>query len=122
VKIEHIASEIGVASRTGQRPPARKIEGESAKPSHSLGWIETTAGDRPVAEATLDDFKRLINGLGLGLAFSENPENGQPVITVFDSHTGAIIRQIPPQEIQAILRQVRSNKALSTGLLVSRHL
>ena len=122
MRIGQIPSEAGLPGPTGKRVSARKTDDESSRPSHNLGWTEIISANPQVVETTLDDFKQLVNGLGLKLDFSKDPETGQTVITVFDSHTGEIIRQIPPQELQAILRNVRSNKALSSGLFVSRHL
>jgi flagellar protein FlaG len=60
----------------------------------------------------------VINGYGLGLAFSSDDVTGQQIITVYDLETGEVVRQIPPKEVVAFLRQFHQSK----GLIVSRRL
>lgn len=60
----------------------------------------------------------VVNGYGLGLAFSLDDVTGQQIITVYDLESGEVVRQIPPKEVVAFLRQFQQSK----GLFVSRRL
>jgi flagellar protein FlaG len=132
VKVSSISSEVGLATRTTEKPApnrekpapnsAESASVASAKRSQKVEWPETIGINFEVSEKTLQQLKPLINGFGLGLEFSQDPQTGQRIITVYDLKTGAVIRQIPPKEILAILRRVQHNQALSAGLFVSRRL
>ena len=60
----------------------------------------------------------IVNGLGLGLQFAVDDATGRSIIRVYDVETGEVIRQIPPQEVLAFLRQYESQR----GLFFSRKL
>jgi hypothetical protein len=59
----------------------------------------------------------VVNGLGLGLEFSVDKDTGVTIIKVLDVETGKVIRQIPPEEVVAFMRQFEKN-----GPLLSRWL
>jgi uncharacterized FlaG/YvyC family protein len=122
VKVSSISTEVGLATRTTEKPTPKHSENAGTNGSHKIEWPETIGVNIEVSEKTLQEFKPLVNGLGLGIAFSEDPETGQRVITVYDLKTGAVIRQMPPKEILAVLRQVQHNNALLAGLFLSRRL
>ena len=52
----------------------------------------------------------MINGQGRGLRFSVDKETGQHIITVIDTESGEVIRQIPPGEVLNFLRQLEHRK------------
>jgi FlaG protein len=61
----------------------------------------------------------VINGLDLNLKFFKG-EDGQTIIEVYDAKTGKVIRQIPPEDALAFLRQVAGAQSLQAGQLISR--
>jgi flagellar protein FlaG len=54
----------------------------------------------------------VVNGLGIGLEFSVDKETGVTVIKVLDIETGEVVRQIPPEEVLAFMRQFEKNGPL----------
>jgi uncharacterized FlaG/YvyC family protein len=52
----------------------------------------------------------VINGEGLGLKFFYDREAGVRVIQVVDEESGAVVRQIPPDEVVDFMRQFRETK------------
>jgi flagellar protein FlaG len=68
-----------------------------------------------------DAFRRsqpIVNGTGLSLEFSVDADTGTHVIKVIDRNSGDVVRQIPPEEVLAFLRQLQDSK----GNFVSRKL
>jgi uncharacterized FlaG/YvyC family protein len=125
MKLDPISSEVGLATRTSEKPTLKKpvaASTQNATPSPKTNGPGTIGINAGTAAKSLQDLTPLVNGLGLGLEFSTDPETGQKVIKVLDLKTGATIRQIPPQEVLAFLRQIQNNKTLASGVLVSRHL
>jgi flagellar protein FlaG len=59
----------------------------------------------------------VVNGLGMSLEFSVDKETGATIIKVLDVETGQVVRQIPPEEVLAFMRQFEKN-----GPLLSRWL
>jgi hypothetical protein len=60
----------------------------------------------------------VINGEGLGIQFETDSATGTTVIRVVDLESGAVVRQIPSEEVLNFLRQFESVK----GKLFSRML
>jgi flagellar protein FlaG len=89
---------------TKKSPSAEPINPAQVELDH--GRNSTQASVRPV-----------VNGLGLGLEFSVDKETGATIIKVLDIETGEVVRQIPPEEVLAFMRQFDKN-----GLLLSRWL
>lgn len=68
-----------------------------------------------------DAFRRsqpIVNGTGLSLEFSVDADTDTQVIKVIDRNSGDVVRQIPPEEVLAFLRQLQDSK----GYFVSRKL
>jgi flagellar protein FlaG len=49
----------------------------------------------------------VVNGLGLGLKFSYDSAADTRVIQVVEQETGHVVRQIPPEEMVELMRQLR---------------
>ena len=125
MKLDPILSDVGFATQTIEKPALKKpvtASTQDATRSLKIRWPQTIGINPEITAKSLQDLKPVVNGLGLGLEFSTDPETGQKVIKVLDLKTGAIIRQIPPEEMLAFLRQIQNNKMLAPGVLVSRHL
>ena len=68
-------------------------------------------------DSTQAPVRPVVNGLGLELHFSVDKDTRVTIIKVVDSETGEVVRQIPPEKILALMRQMHDK-----GLLVSRWL
>jgi flagellar protein FlaG len=79
-------------------------------------------GDKPPSveldhrqDATQQAVRPVVNGLGMGLEFSIDKDTGITVIKVLNVETGEVVRQIPPEEVLAFMREFEKN-----GPLLSR--
>jgi flagellar protein FlaG len=72
--------------------------------------------DRAIKE--LQDF---VDGLGRSLSFRRDDSIDKSVITVRDTQTNQVVRQIPSEEVVAISRQIRDELAeMRAGLLMDK--
>ena len=79
------------------------------------------ASDTNIVRATqqLNDFIRQI---GRNLEFTVDESSGKVIITVRESESGKIIRQIPPQELLSIASLINKNflsHSIPTGILLA---
>ncbi len=74
-------------------------------------------GSDPSQDSTRRPVRPVVNGLGMGLEFSVDKDTGVTIIKVLDVETGEVVRQIPPEEVVAFMRQFEKN-----GPLLSRYL
>ncbi len=67
----------------------------------------------------MEDLQAYVDGLGRSLSFQRDDSIDKNVITVVDSSTNQVVRQIPSEEVVAIARQLRDELAdLRAGLLM----
>ena len=72
--------------------------------------------DKAIAE--LQDF---VDGLGRSLSFRRDESIEKSVITVRDTQTNQVVRQIPSEEVIAISRQIRDEMMeMRAGLLMDK--
>jgi flagellar protein FlaG len=72
--------------------------------------------DKAIAE--LQDF---VDGLGRSLSFRRDDSIDKNVITVRDTQTNQVVRQIPSEEVVAISRQIRDEMMeMRAGLLLEK--
>ena len=72
--------------------------------------------DKAIAE--LQDF---VDGLGRSLSFRRDDSIDKNVITVRDTQTNQVVRQIPSEEVIAISRQIRDEMIeMRAGLLMDK--
>ena len=81
----------------------------------------TQAGNTNVMRATqqVNDF---IRQTGRNLEFTVDESSGKVIITVRESESGKIIRQIPPQELLSIARLISKNflsHSVPSGILLA---
>ena len=81
----------------------------------------TQAGNTSVMRATqqVNDF---IRQTGRNLEFTVDESSGKVIITVRESESGKIIRQIPPQELLSIARLISKNflsHSVPSGILLA---
>ena len=73
--------------------------------------------DQAIAE--LQDF---VEGLGRSLSFSQDESIDRSVITVRDTQTNQVVRQIPSEEVVAIARQLREDMMeFRAGMLMDQN-
>ena len=71
-------------------------------------------------DAAMEELRGFIEGLGRDLSFSRDEGLQKSIITVFDSNTKEVIRQIPSEEVVAIARQIKTDlDELRAGLLIN---
>ena len=71
-------------------------------------------------DAAIEELRGFIEGLGRDLSFSRDEGLEKSIITVFDSNTKEVVRQIPSEEVVAIARQIKSDlDELRSGLLIN---
>ncbi len=92
--------------------------------SNPLGKKAPVNGDKPPSvelghnqSATQQSVRPVVNGLGMGLEFSIDKDTGVTVIKVLNVETGEVVRQIPPEEVLAFMREFEKN-----GPLLSRRI
>jgi flagellar protein FlaG len=89
-----------------------------------LGQGKTSSSpDKADLSKTVDKINELIQGMQRELQFSVDDASGRTVVTVRDSRTREVIRQIPSEEVLAMAERLKeqseSNDKL-TGILVQR--
>jgi len=75
---------------------------------------------RPMLNAAVMQLNDYVQSVQRALEFSVDEQTGATVITVLDAETHEVIRQIPPQEVLAVARELstRDTGAGGAGLLV----
>lgn len=105
------------ASVAGSSLPQKDVEEPSVsiKAPPAVPEFEKIDLDKAISE--LQDF---VDGLGRSLSFRQDDSIDRSVITVLDTQTNTIVRQIPSEEVVAIARQIRDDMAEArAGLLLS---
>ncbi len=89
-------------ARTGQQggeilPPGQQQEEEAAAV--------------PNVESVVAQMKDYVQNVKRDLEFTIDEESGRTIITVKDSETDEVIRQIPPEELLHVVKALQENKA-----------
>jgi flagellar protein FlaG len=72
-------------------------------------------------DKAIEELQAFVEGLGRSLSFRQDDTIDRSVITVRDSNTNQIVRQIPSEEVIAISRQIKSELAeVRAGLLMDK--
>lgn len=70
-------------------------------------------------DKAVEDLQNYVKGLGRDLSFRRDDSIGRDIITVRDSSTNQVVRQIPGDEVIAISRQIKADlDALRAGMLM----
>ncbi len=80
---------------------------------------QTNVADLKKVASKVNDF---VKEIGRSLEFSVDEASGRVIITVRESETGKIVRQIPPEELLAIADLVRenfTNTSIPSGILIA---
>ena len=101
--------------KQGQAKAAAALSSEQAKAAPKVEKVEPADIDAAMAE-----IRSFVEGLGRDLSFKRDEALEKSIITVFDSNTKEVIRQIPSEEVVAIARQIKSDlDELRSGLLIN---
>ena len=88
----------------------------AVKAAPSVPEFEKMDLDKAIAE--LQEF---VDSLGRSLSFRRDDSIDRNVITVRDTQTNRIVRQIPSEEVVAMSRQIRDQSAeMRAGLLMNK--
>lgn len=103
-------------------PTARADEEERKKKVGHTKEAPPVPAERPEHKEEKAQADRLvepvINGVGVRIEFVVDDPTGRTLIRLYDKESGRLIRQIPPEETIAFLRQVTQGK----GSFLSLHL
>lgn len=67
----------------------------------------------------MDDLQSYVDKLGRDLAFGMDPQLDRTIITVRDTNTHQLVRQIPSEEVVSIARQIQESlDEIRAGLLM----
>jgi len=72
-------------------------------------------------DKAIEDLQAFVDGLGRKLSFARDDSINRSVITVRDTMTNQVVRQIPSEEVVAISRQIRDEMSeMRAGLLMDK--
>ena len=100
--------------------PARDIKTDTTSQTNKL--FEQAAENREEVRKAANDLNNFAKQIKTSLNFSIDEASGRSVITVTDSQTGDVIRQIPAKEILAVanlLREFGASDVNKVGLLLA---
>jgi flagellar protein FlaG len=106
------------ASSAGKALPqeGREMPSVAIKAAPAVPEFEPKDLDKAIAD--LQDY---VDGLGRNLSFARDESIDRSVITVRDTQTNQVVRQIPSEEVVAISRQIRDEMAeMRAGLLMDK--
>ena len=73
-------------------------------------------------DQAMADLQAYVEGLGRSLSFARDESIDRSVITVRDTQTNQVVRQIPSEEVVAVARQLRDEMAeMRAGLLMDKN-
>jgi flagellar protein FlaG len=72
-------------------------------------------------DKAIEELQAFVDGLGRKLSFARDDSINRSVITVRDTMTNQVVRQIPSEEVVAISRQIRDEMSeMRAGLLMDK--
>ena len=73
-------------------------------------------------DKAISDLQEFVDSLGRSLSFRRDDSIDRSIITVRDTQTNQVVRQIPSEEIVAISRQIKQDMAdMRAGLLMDEN-
>ncbi len=75
--------------------------------------------NREEREKMVAQMNEFVTSINKGVAFRVDEESGRDVVTIYETNTGDIIRQIPDEELLVVLRRLAEHTA-NSGLLVEK--
>ncbi|MDZ7754719.1 MAG: flagellar protein FlaG [Gammaproteobacteria bacterium] len=101
--------------RSGAAGESAAAQQARAGPAAAAGREQATGNLSPQEiDAAVGELNDLAQSIRRELKFSVDDASGRPVIEVYDANTEELIRQIPPEQVLNVLRQL---KEFDSGLL-----
>ena len=94
-------------------PPLRPEDISASR--HKEQPVFSVSGKEKEEIRTEETVEPIINGLRVRLEFAQDEATEERVIKLYDTESGELIRQIPPEDTSAFLSELESRK----GVLVS---
>jgi len=89
--------------------PAADTRGQEVKPQNSQSGTKI----KPIIHSTAADLQRIGNALNKKLQFVVDHRSNEVIVKVIDKETDKVIKEIPPEELQRLYR----NLSEAIGLL-----
>ena len=110
------ASTVSNVPGSGKNHPVKPAEPSTVpvKAAPDVPEFEKKDVDKAV-----EDLRRFVEGLGRDLSFSQDESLNKAIITVTDSKTNELVRQIPAEEVVAVARHIKESLGdVNSGLLL----
>ena len=91
--------------RVLEMPQAEKPKAESGKESADAGKRLPEEKEQPDLVQVAEQLNSNRQAFGGDLSFEVNMDSGHSMIQVLDRETGEVIRQIPPEKVQPVIRE-----------------
>lgn len=112
-------STIAQSGQTKAVGPTLPVEGKELPVVAVKAPPKVPEIEAPDLQQAMEDLQAYVDGLGRSLTFKRDESINANVITVMDSSTNQVVRQIPSEEVVAIARQLRDELAdLRAGLFM----
>jgi flagellar protein FlaG len=95
----------------------------SPYPSDQVQTTQATKNEKPIiqneqdVQQAVEDINDHFQSMGRDLSFNVDKDSGRTIITVIDSETQEVVRQIPPEEVLSLALHLQDAGGVgSTGL------
>jgi flagellar protein FlaG len=99
------------------RAEARAFEAVDRMPMGAERTAEKAPASQKDLKELVGELSDLVQAVRRELQFTVDEDSGRTVITVLDSVTGEVVRQIPPEEVLTLVGRFKEQQA---GLLTER--
>jgi flagellar protein FlaG len=82
-----------------QRPEAAPPRAAPPEPKSAKSEKKTSQSDPAVTERVVEALQKYLNSMNVNLKFKVHKATGAVVVSVVNVDTGAVIRQIPPEQM-----------------------
>lgn len=100
----------------------RVEQGAALRSEKTSEEVDSSGKDSPsVLQKAVEDINSMVESKNRQLRFSMDDSSGRPVITVMDSESEDVIREIPSEEVRRLaarIREVQNELGAATGLIV----
>jgi len=115
--MHNVASQSAIPA--GKAPPqeGKELPSVAIKAAPPVPEFKKLDIDQAIA-----DLQAFVEGLGRSLSFARDESIDRSVITVRDTQTNQVVRQIPSEEVVAIARQIREEMVeMRSGILMDKN-
>ena len=101
-----------------------ELQTEYAQGKQESADILSREGQRQVLDTAVEEVQSFIQVQNRNLAFSVDESSRRPVVTVKDSSSGDVIRQIPSEEVLRLaerIKELQQDIGSKVGVLFNKH-